>query len=164
MGDGWGFMNRNGDIIGPFEEFREYTDYFYTFVRVGTEYVACVKKDGKWGCINRDGKVLLKFAFDEIGRPSRYTPARKGQKWIYYDFDGNVIPKLFDYAGEICNTTKISRVHYNGSDMYLYFNPNSKTITKEGKRMDVYEFYSYKEAWEAMNIDFDEEEEDFFGW
>lgn len=53
-------------------------DKVYSFL----EDMAAVQKDGKWGFINRAGKIVIKPQFDETyGFNEGLAPAKKGNKW-----------------------------------------------------------------------------------
>ena len=47
--------------------------------------MGCVKLNGKWGCIDKQGEVVEPFEFDEIGymEEDNLISVKKGGRWGY---------------------------------------------------------------------------------
>lgn len=56
--------------------------------------VAAVKRNGKYGFINPQGKTVIDFQYDEVGQVGEYIPVKKQDKWGYIDKTGKVIMPL----------------------------------------------------------------------
>ena len=58
----------------------------YDFVNDLSNGVSLVKKSGKYGFVNKDGKVVVPLVYDESSTMSEgYAPVRKGDVWGYVD-------------------------------------------------------------------------------
>lgn len=71
----------------------------YDFVNDLSNGVSLVKKSGKYGFVNKDGKVVVPLIYDESSTMSEgYAPVRSGNLWGYVDSVGNVTiePKFED--------------------------------------------------------------------
>jgi len=60
--------------------------------------LACIKKDNKWGWINKKGDLVIRAEFDDTRSfINNVALAKKGYKWGLIDVNGNFItPSLFD--------------------------------------------------------------------
>lgn len=79
--------NSEGIRTGKPSDYSEYQFYSFKGKQIGETYeqaygfyegLAPVKKDGKWGYINKKGKVVVDFVFDKA------TPISKGKAWVTY--------------------------------------------------------------------------------
>jgi hypothetical protein len=78
-------MEEEGKVIVP-----SIYDYGYNF-RGG---LAAVKKDEKWGYVNKEGEVVIDFIFDSahLFDPSTgYAMAEIDDEMVYIDYEGNII-------------------------------------------------------------------------
>jgi len=53
-----GFIDKQGKIVLPLSQYED--------VKPFTESLAVAEKNGKWGCIRKDGSVAIPFVYDEI--------------------------------------------------------------------------------------------------
>ena len=74
LGNKWGILNRtNGTTVSPIEY---YTRYGLTKVQ----------KDGKWGIVKNNGKIMVSPAYDSIQTYFQtYPHIYNGEKWGYLD-------------------------------------------------------------------------------
>ena len=79
VGDKWGFINRTGKVLIPFQF--DKADNFY-------EGLAAVKKDGLWGFIDLKGNWVIKPKYDKI-----ISPFEKGKAIGKIGIDSVVISK-----------------------------------------------------------------------
>jgi len=95
-----GFIYENGEELFPciFDSIVDVENYAYRnvngkSVRTNKGYFsrcAKVKKDGKWGLINIDGKVVISFLYDEIyAFDYKKTSRMEGPYIEFLDYDGN---------------------------------------------------------------------------
>ena len=54
----WGFINKNGDLIVPFE-YDSCLNYF-------NKNIVAVEKDNKWGFVDKSGNVVIPFEYDVV--------------------------------------------------------------------------------------------------
>jgi WG containing repeat len=96
--DKWGFMNAAGEVIiePQYEVAYNYNDSLD---------LALVKKNDKFGYINRDNKTKIKFNYDALGIfIDGYTLANKGDKWGVINTSGkNIIKIKYDYCTGVIN-------------------------------------------------------------
>ncbi|TAD82783.1 MAG: WG repeat-containing protein [Bacteroidetes bacterium] len=74
----------------------------YDFVNDCVCGTSLVKKAGKYGFVNKEGKVLVPLIYDEASTMNEgYAPVRKGNLWAFVDNLGTVIvePLYADAAG-----------------------------------------------------------------
>jgi hypothetical protein len=59
-----------------------------------------VKKEGKIGYVNKDGKELIKLQYDDgLAFNEGYVAVKKGAKWLYFDSTGKAVTEaIFDDA------------------------------------------------------------------
>ncbi|MDR2790902.1 MAG: WG repeat-containing protein [Campylobacteraceae bacterium] len=89
----WGYMNDNGEVViePQFENAFAFADGF-----------AVVKKEGKYGFINRKGKFALPLPFDYIGSFSQsgFAAFKQGNKYGIVDTKGDIVVNAeFDFVG-----------------------------------------------------------------
>lgn len=72
-GERWGLMGADGRWVRAPE-----------FEALGRSLGARIaaRKNGRWGAVDATGADYLPFAYDELGPPGRYTPARRGAGWV----------------------------------------------------------------------------------
>lgn len=97
------------DYIGPFQEWKEYKHVFEP------TRIAVVRKNGKYGFIRNDNKVLVQPCYDEVGCKGTDVKSdndqctwsdgillmsvKKDGKWGYVNTDGReVVPTQYDYV------------------------------------------------------------------
>ncbi len=70
--------------------------------------LAVVKQKGKYGVIDRNGKVIIPLAFNDLGEISSLMAFSKGKGWGFIDQTGKVIIQPeFDFAESFVNETAI---------------------------------------------------------
>lgn len=83
-GDHWLMTSLEGEKIGQdtFEEVKPfYSDNSY----------AAVKKDGKWGFVDKEGKVIISPQYEEARSFSYgYAAVKKDGKWGFIDTSGKI--------------------------------------------------------------------------
>lgn len=106
---GWGFMNKQGDIVieNRYENF--YVSGLQTAYEVFNDGIGAVQlPDGKWGGINKSGGTVIPFAYDYLRSFNEgLTAAQKGGKWGVIDTANNVVvPFQYDalsgYSNGLC--------------------------------------------------------------
>lgn len=98
----FGFINGNGEwVIEPaFEEITEFDEYPFTLV----------KNQGKWGLINREGKIIIPFQYNKADQGWTYSAAvsiveQNGKFGIVSRAEGKeVIPCKYDDPIEFNDT------------------------------------------------------------
>jgi hypothetical protein len=120
-GDKYGYISPfTGDLIVPFE---------YTDTRKPTAGLFWVKKDGKWGCIDKTGKVKIPFLYDEatgFTGEDRSAVAING-KFGHIDKSGKIrTPLKYDFASYYNHGISMIRL----DDKYGYIDTTGKFITE----------------------------------
>lgn len=103
----------------------------------GGAFVA--EKNGKWGWIDRNGKEIVKFQFDDAlpFNGSNYAAVRQGDKWGYADKAGKVvIAPQYEFA-----------FGFDGNMALIGQNQKYGFIDKEGKNLVMPQF-------DQVNIDY----------
>jgi hypothetical protein len=117
----YGFINvHTGELVTPFE---------YTETRRPTNGMFWVKKNNKWGCIDKTGKVRIPFLYDEAAgftREDRAAVAING-KFGHIDKTGKVrIPLKYDFASYFSNGVSMIRLQRK----YGFMDKNGKLVTE----------------------------------
>lgn len=120
-GDKYGYINPfTGDLIVPFE---------YTDTRKPTNGLFWVKKNGKWGCIDKTGKTRIRFLYDEatgFTAENRSAVAING-KFGHIDKSGKIrTPFKYDFASYYNHGISMVRI----DDKYGYMDTTGHFITK----------------------------------
>jgi hypothetical protein len=120
-GDKFGYISPyTGDLIVPFE---------YTDTRKPTAGLFWVKKNDKWGCIDKRGKVRINFLYDEatgFTSEDRSAVAING-KFGHIDKKGRVrTPLKYDFASYYNHGISMVRL----DDKYGYIDTTGKFITE----------------------------------
>jgi hypothetical protein len=107
-----------GDLIVPFE---------YSETRKPTNGLFWVKKNGKWGCIDKTGKVKINFLYDEatgFTGENRSAVAING-KFGHIDKSGKIrTPLKYDFASYYNHGISMVRI----DDKYGYIDTTGKFI------------------------------------
>ena len=131
----WGYIDETGEMVIP-PQFDQ-ADCFHGGV-------APVKKDGKWGVINKNGKLICPYFYDDDGfiptihdgiiRKEEYyfVNGKKHLKFSYIDINGNVIIDTSHYyiCFEFCNG--YANV-LNHDDQYALINTKGDVVIPFGK-------------------------------
>lgn len=120
-GDKFGYISPyTGDLVVPFE---------FTETRKPTAGLFWVKKNNKWGCIDKTGKVKIQFLYDEatgFTAEDRSAVAING-KFGHIDKSGKVrTPLRYDFASYYNHGISMVRI----GDKYGYMDVNGKFITE----------------------------------
>ncbi|WP_082489325.1 WG repeat-containing protein [Dyadobacter sp. Leaf189] len=120
-GDKFGYISPfTGDLIVPFE---------YTDTRKPTAGLFWVKKNNKWGCIDKTGKVRINFLYDEatgFTSEDRSAVAING-KFGHIDKKGRIrTPLKYDFASYYNHGLSMVRL----DDKYGYIDTTGKYITE----------------------------------
>jgi hypothetical protein len=120
-GDRYGFINVfTGEMITGFE---------FTDTRKPTAGLFWVKKNNKWGCIDKTGKVRIPFLYDEASgftAEDRAAVAING-KFGHIDKTGKIrTPLKYQFASYFQNGLSMVRMN----DKYGYIDVNNKYITR----------------------------------
>lgn len=120
-GDKYGYISPfTGDLIVPFE---------YTDTRKPTNGLFWVKKNGKWGCIDKTGKLRIQHLYDEatgFTAENRSAVAING-KFGHIDKSGKVrTPLKYDFASYYNHGISMIRI----DDKYGYMDTTGHFITK----------------------------------
>ena len=86
-----GFITLTGKFIGIFEDAYNFLDNGY----------AIVKKDGKYGLINKMGEYIIPCKYDDLYAPTQegLMAAKMNGKWGFIDLEGSeIIPFIYDEA------------------------------------------------------------------
>lgn len=118
-GDKFGYINVfTGELI---------TDFLYTDTRKPTSGLFWVKKDNKWGCIDKTGKTRIPFLYDEatgFTGEDRSAVAING-KFGHIDKTGKVrTPLKYDFASYYNRGISMVRI----DDKYGYIDINNRYI------------------------------------
>jgi hypothetical protein len=118
-GDKFGYINVfTGELI---------TDFLYTDTRKPTSGLFWVKKNNKWGCIDKTGKTRIPFLYDEatgFTSEDRSAVAING-KFGHIDKKGNIrTPLKYDFASYYNNGISMVRI----GDKYGYIDINDRFI------------------------------------
>ena len=129
-GDRYGFINVfTGDLVTPFE---------FSDTRKPTNGLFWVKKNNKWGCIDKTGTVKIPFLYDEASgftRENRAAVAING-KFGHIDKSGKVrIPLQYQFASYFNNGVSMVRV----KDKYGFID-STGTLVTEIKYDDAHPF------------------------
>ena len=108
QGDKWGYIDEQGNLVialqygGVPEEWKkslrlaQNPDYVMKAISIFAaknfhEGLAAVSENGKWGFIDKKGKVVIDFQFDEVGDFSEGLARvrNKDDKWGYIDKKGD---------------------------------------------------------------------------
>lgn len=120
-GDKYGYISPfTGDLIVPFE---------YTDTRKPTNGLFWVKKDGKWGCIDKTGKLHIRHLYDEatgFTAENRSAVAING-KFGHIDKSGKVrTPLKYDFASYYNHGISMVRM----DDKYGYIDTTGRFLTE----------------------------------
>lgn len=120
-GDKYGYISPfTGDIIVPF---------LYEDTRKPTAGLFWVKKNGKWGCIDKTGKLRIKHLYDEatgFTSEDRSAVAING-KFGHIDKSGRVrTPLKYDFASYYNHGISMVRI----DDKYGYMDTTGRFITE----------------------------------
>lgn len=120
-GDKFGYISPfTGDLIVPFE---------YTDTRKPTNGLFWVKKNGKWGCIDKTGKLRIQHLYDEatgFTAENRSAVAING-KFGHIDKSGKVrTPLKYDFASYYNHGISMIRI----DDKYGYMDTTGRFITE----------------------------------
>jgi hypothetical protein len=120
-GDKYGYIDVfNGELITPFE---------YEDTRKPTNGLFWVKKNGKWGCIDKTGKTRIAFLYDEatgFTKEDRSAVAING-KFGHIDKKGRIrTPLKYDFASYYNNGISMVRI----DDKYGYIDTTGHFIIK----------------------------------
>ncbi|NIJ54216.1 WG repeat-containing protein [Dyadobacter arcticus] len=120
-GDKYGYINVfNGDIIVPF---------IYSDTRKPTNGLFWVKKNNKWGCIDKTGKTRIAFLYDEatgFTAEDRSAVAING-KFGHIDKSGKIrTPLKYDFASYYNHGRSMVRI----DDKYGYIDTTGRFITE----------------------------------
>ncbi|KAA0993548.1 WG repeat-containing protein [Dyadobacter aurulentus] len=120
-GDKFGYISPyTGDLIVPFE---------YTDTRKPTAGLFWVKKNNKWGCIDKTGKVRINFLYDEatgFTSEDRSAVAING-KFGHIDKKGRIrTPLKYDFASYYNHGISMVRIE----DKYGYIDTTGKYIVE----------------------------------
>jgi hypothetical protein len=118
-GDKYGYVNPStGELIVPFD---------YSDTRKPTNGLFWVKKRGKWGCIDKTGKLRIPHLYDEatgFTAENRSAVAING-KFGHIDKSGNVrTPLTYDFASYYQHGLSMVRM----KDKYGYIDTSSRLI------------------------------------
>lgn len=133
-GDRQGYIDIHENVLIPFE---------FEDIGVFSNGVAPAKKDGKFGMIDRAGKQLGPFKFDEV----RYlyscglAKARIGTGWGFIDETGaEIVPLVYQ------------EVDYNKVDPFVAARSEGKWAFYSGEGVQLTPFY-YDELFESIRAD-----------
>ena len=120
-GDKYGFINVfTGEMVTPFE---------FSDTRKPTAGFFWVKKNNKWGCIDKTGKVRIPFLYDEASgftSEDRSAVAING-KFGHIDKTGKIrTPLKYQFASYFNNGTSMVRIN----DKYGYIDVKNRFIGK----------------------------------
>lgn len=92
IGDRWGFIDRDGRTVVPFE---------FSGIRRGRDGRFGVQKGGKWGFVNSSGEMVIAPQYDDVGSfKDGVAPALKNGRWGFVTPLGDIeTPFLFDAVG-----------------------------------------------------------------
>jgi hypothetical protein len=143
----WGYVNDLGQVVVPFdfEEVGTYSEYFsypevsyYEFNNTWVNRIfqtppklkqvyAPVKKDGKWGYINRQGQIVIGCIYEDAGPFSGgYAHVKKDGKWGYIDGKGNKkVSFIYDDAKPICD---MELAPVKKGNKWGFVNPNNDEL------------------------------------
>lgn len=110
-----GFLYENGEELFPciFDSIVDVENYTYgningKYVKTKKGYFshyAKVKKEGKWGLINIDGKIVISFIYDEIyAFDYKKTSRMEGPYIEFWDYDGKAAIVKKDAKWGLVNT------------------------------------------------------------
>lgn len=121
-GDRYGFINVfTGEMITGFE---------YTDTRKPTAGLFWVKKNNKWGCIDKTGKVRISFLYDEASgftAEDRAAVAING-KFGHIDKTGKIrTPLKYEFASYFQNGLSMVRLN----EKYGYIDVDNKLVTRD---------------------------------
>lgn len=121
-GDRYGFINVfTGELITGFE---------FTETRKPTAGLFWVKKNGKWGCIDKTGKVRIPFLYDEASgftAEDRAAVAING-KFGHINKKGEVkTPLKYEFASYFQNGLSMVRLN----EKYEYINVDNELVTRD---------------------------------
>jgi hypothetical protein len=149
----WGFIDDKGEItipfiydfVNPFENGLAYAkigsqEFFITIqnlrlkgnydeVRIFSERIAAVKKNGKWGFINERGELEIPIVYNEVDyfRPSGLCSVTKNGKAGFINKNGKeIIPIIYEEAYQEMKDTNVI-VKKNGK--WAVFDNTGKQIT-----------------------------------
>ena len=148
-------------------------DFIYRLNRnvLNTEFLIPVKKNNKWGCINRKGKLVVDYKYDDMCSIanslyiSKYVLAQENNDYIYIDNDGEVVERFHNDFLPIKSDAYISS---SWSDNFDYramvassfiatYAPNA-CITVKDEEKNVFNLkYEYNDNFEKVyDVDFND--------
>lgn len=94
-----------------------------------------VNKDGKWGAINKTGKVVVPFLYDEVNNFYKgFAKVKADGKYGFVDTTGKqVVPPIYDKVNYMLDGVAV--VNLSGKDI---------VIDKQGKQLFDFESFGYK--------------------
>jgi tetratricopeptide (TPR) repeat protein len=97
---------------------------------------ARVKKDGKWGIVDKKGNEVVEPKYDYVGIFQKNGRARvkKGDKYFFINKNGEVVSKKYDYIGRYYEG--LARVRKG--DKYFFINKNEEVVSKKYDYIGLY--------------------------
>ena len=84
------FVKKDGDVL-LFKNGVSLTDIYSDAKPFGNEGYAAVKKDGKWGYIDVNGEIKIKYQFDDaLSFEQNLAAVKNGEYWGYIDINGKI--------------------------------------------------------------------------
>ena len=91
-------------------------------VGIFTSGLAPVKTDGKWGYIDKKGKMVIKPTYDFAGNfEGNYSTVHKGNYIYVIDKSGKIVSKRFKYSYEGSARIDHKLMAFNNSSGYKYY-------------------------------------------
>jgi hypothetical protein len=133
-GDRQGYIDIHEQVLIPFD---------YEDIGVFSHGLAPAKKDGKFGMVDRTGKLVVQFKYDELRHlySCGLAKARIGRRWGFVDGSGNErIPLIYD------------EVDYNKVDPYVAVLLDGKWAFFDGEGGQLTP-HRYDEVFESTRAD-----------
>jgi hypothetical protein len=132
----WGFKNDKGQwVIQP-----RYTD-----LELGYDTIIPALFNGKWGIINRQGKVLISFQYDRVTpqRPDYYRQGEEPKPSIGVYVEKGKLTGLVDYKEKVLIPIEYDALWPMPNDSCFYIVKNKKTGIRTFNRIVVPCVYGY---------------------
>ncbi len=110
-----------------------YEDFLFP-QKDGDKEIFSVKKDGKYGCINREGTTVIPFDYEDVyGNIYDVVTVKKNGKWGMVTADNSMLvpTKYLDVIFPVERNSKHIWVRQPDS-LYYHFNTESQTLNKVG--------------------------------